>query len=199
MVGCYCLLALKSGAIHKLQDKISHKHESRSAGSEAEGFSPISPLCPGREDSPSWDRRPRMLSPTASTWEEVLGVTGGEFNQHTAHLTAFVWVCVRAHRRAPVFRRIRSPINWPFSSIIIKSFSAGSSDYSMNSNLWSSFQELRWHVSLRKGISLLQFWGVRVLQWGKLGDPERARCAGLGAEGSGQASGGKVPPIKGHC
>ena len=138
MVGCYCLLALKSEPIHKLQDKISHRHESRSAGREAEGFSPISPPCPGREDSPSWDRRPRMLSPTASTWEEVLGVTG-EFNQHTAHLTAFVWVCVRAHRRAPVFRRIRSPINWPFSSITIKSFSAGSSDYSMNSNLWSSF------------------------------------------------------------
>lgn len=28
MVGCYCLLSLKSRAIHKLQDKISHKHES---------------------------------------------------------------------------------------------------------------------------------------------------------------------------
>lgn len=138
---------------------------------EGRRASHASPLPDPKEETHQVGRRPRMLSPTASTWEEVLGVTGGEFNQHTGHLTAFVWVCVRAHRRATVFRRIRSPINLPFSSIIVKSFSAGSSDYSMNSNLWSSFQELRWHVSLRKGISLLQLWGVRVKVGGILEEP----------------------------
>lgn len=49
---------------------------------------------------------------------------------------------------------------------------------------------------IEKGHFFIAVVGRESKSWG---NPRRARCAGLGAEGNGQASGDKVPQIKGHC